>query len=114
MFVNEDYTSYKYLVDASDNYVILTDQRSVNGSWQSPEEIDVIYQYLKPSFVTLETTQTFSSARYFEQIDVNNNFYSRADCLDIIKVQIMIIFFILFIFNGLTRFVKKGGIFFGQ
>lgn len=114
MFVNKDYLNYKYLIDSSDNYVILTNKHSVNGSWQTPEEIDVIYQYLKPSFLTLETTQTFSSVRDFEQIDVNNNFFSRADCLDIIKVQIMIIFFILFLFNGLTRFVKKGGIFFGQ
>lgn len=114
MFVNDDYSNYKYLVSASDNYVVLTNRHTVNADWQNPQTINIIYQYLNPSFLTIEGTRTVSSSVVYEQIDVSNSFFARSDCLDIIKVQFLIIFFVIFIFNGLTRFVKKGGAFFGS
>ena len=114
MFVNEDYEDYNYLVSASDNYVILTNRSSVNASWDNPKSIPIIYQYLNPSFVTIEGSRSYTNNTYFNQVETSQSFYSRADCCNILIVQFIIIFFLIFILNGLTRFVKKGGVFFGS
>lgn len=114
MFVNDDYTQFKYVVGISDNYLILAKVDHVNADWNNQKTIDVVYQYLNPSFLTVEATRTFSSTTYFSEVETSQSFYSRADCLDIIKVQMIVIFFVLFIINALTRFVRKGGVFFGS
>lgn len=114
MFVNEDYLDYKYVVGVSDNYLILAKQPYVNADWNNQRTIDVIYQFFDPSFVTIEATRTFSSYTTFSEIDVSDSFFARADSLDLIKVQVILIFMILFFLNGLTRFVRKGGVFFGN
>ena len=115
MFINQNYKNYKYVVSASDNYMVLTDESSVHGSWDSPQSIDVVYQYLNPSFLTFESTRQFTNTQYFPVIDDSSqSFFARADCNDIILSQFLVIFFVIFVLNGLTRFVKKGGIFFGN
>lgn len=113
MFVNEDYIDYRYVVGISDNYLILAKQSSVNASWDNPRTIDVIYQYLNPSFLTVEATRTFNATTTFSEVDVSDSFFARADSLDLIKVQVILIFMILYFINGLTKFVHKGGVFFG-
>lgn len=114
MFVNEGYQNFKYLVGVSDNYIILTDVSYVDGDWQNPDTIDIIYQYLEPSFLTIESTRTYSNSASFNLVDVSDSFFARKDCLSIIQVQVILIFMILFFINGLTRFVRKGGVFFGN
>lgn len=114
MFVNEDYSQYKYVVGISDNYLILSKQSSVDADWNNPVTIDVIYQYLNPSFLAVEAKRTFTTYTSFSNIETSNSFFARADSLDLIKVQVILIFMILFFINGLTRFVRKGGVFFGS
>lgn len=114
MFIDENYKNYKYVVGVSDNYVVLSKTPSVTADWQSPKTIDVIYQYLNPSFLVIEDTRTFSSSQSFDSVDSSQSFFSRADCNSIILSQFLVIFFVIFVLNGLTRFVKKGGVFFGN
>lgn len=114
IFVNEGYESYDNLVEIGDNYVVLSNRGSVNGTWQEPDEINVIYQYFKPSTQTIRTTRTFTDSRSFESIDITDDFYYRGDCCEIMTIGIIMTFFFIFILNGLTRIGKKGGIFFGQ
>lgn len=114
MFVNENYKNYKYVVGISDNYLILANRSSVTASWDNPKTIDVVYQYLNPSFLTVEATRQFTTTTYFSEVDTSQSFFARADSLDLIKVQMIVIFFVIFVLNGLTRFVKKGGVFFGS
>lgn len=114
MFVNEEYKNYKYVVGNSDNYLVLSKQSSVNADWNNPKTIDVVYQYLKPSFLTFEGTRTFNAITNFSEIETSQSFFARADCNEIILSQFLVIFFVIFIFNGLTRFVRKGGVFFGN
>lgn len=113
IFVNEDYSNFKYLVSASDNYFILTNQRSATGTWQEPETIDIIYQYIKPSIYTIESTKSITDTRTFQQVEITSNIENRADFNDILNSYFIILFFFLFLLNGFTRFAKKGGIFFG-
>lgn len=111
MFVNEDYSNYKYLVNVSDNYVTLTNTSSVNGSWQDPQEYDVIYQFLSPSTLVIEDTKTTSSQLQFERVDVSSDFWERADSPMIFSVSVLVLFCVCFICNIFTRIVKRGGIF---
>lgn len=114
MFVNSDYLDYKYLVSASDNYVVLSNQHSANGTWQDPDEIDVIYQYFYPSTLTIESTRSVSNYSYYEQVNVTDDYWERADCPIITCAGFMNLAFILFIINATTRLVRKGGILFGK
>lgn len=114
IFVNEEYSDFQYLVSVSDNYFILTNQRSSSGTWQDPETIEIIYQYIYPSIYTIEATQSITNTRTFEKIDITSNIENRADFNNILNSYFIILFFFIFILNGFTRFAKKGGIFFGN
>lgn len=114
IYVNKDFDDYCYLVEASDNYVILTNQHSVSGSYQSPKTIKTLTQYLKPSFYFIESTKDYSKEVEFEVVDISTRDYSRADFCEIFIVQFFLIAFFIFLFNGLTRFIRKGGVFFGK
>lgn len=114
MFVNSDFLNYDNIVEVGDNYVCLAKTSSVSADWQNPRTIDVIYQYFTPSILTIETTKTFNSSQIFESIETSDDFFDRPDCPQIICCELAVIFFVLFILNGLTRFVKKGGVFFGS
>lgn len=114
MYVPSDYDDYNYLVSLSDNYAVLTNRHVVNGSWESPIELSVIYQYFLPSNVTVPSRININSTRTFQEIEITDNFYSRGDCPQLICTILMLVFFILFIINGLTFLVKRGGIFFGS
>lgn len=111
MFVNEDYNNYKYIVDVSDNYITLSKQSSVNGSWQTPVEYDVIYQYINPSTLVIEDTKTTTSYLEFEKADISNDFWDRADSPTLFGCSVLVIFCACYILNVLTRIVKRGGIF---
>lgn len=114
MFVNSQYLNYKYLVSCNDNYIVLTNQKRVYGDFENIDDIDIIYQFLKPSFLTLEGTMSFSESKSFSEIDIDNNFFSRSDCNEILLSSFIIILISIFILNGLSRFIKKGGVIFGN
>lgn len=114
IFVNEGYNRYKYVVEMNDNYIVLTNQRTVTADWQNPEQIDVIYQYFYPSTQTIENTRNYTSNNTFTEIETTDDFYYRADAPIIMTIGMIMTFFFIFILNGMTRIGKKGGIFFGQ
>lgn len=114
MFVNENYERYSYLVETSDNYIVLARQSSVSADWQNPETIDVVYQYIKPSTYCFEDTRTFTNSRSFVYVNTSSDFWERADVPEILCCSFMMFFFLLFLLNGLTRIARKGGIFFGS
>ena len=113
MYVDSNHLDYHYLVEFSDNYVVLTNRRTVNGSFDNPIDYPILVQYLNPSISCFESTRTTRSSVTFSSVDVSDNFYDRADCPTILTSTLGIIFFLVFILNGITRIVKKGGIFFG-
>ena len=114
MYVPENYSRYRYIVNYSDNYVVLSNRSGVSADWNNPTTIPVIIQYVNPSCYTIVANQTFNTSRDFTEVEVSSDFYSRSDCPQLITCIMSLIFFILFLFNGVTRIVKKGGIFFGQ
>lgn len=114
MYVNEGYENYKYLVEASDNYIILSNVSYADGSWDAPDTVDVIYQYIKPSILTIESKIRYTTTKEFVKIEQTDNYWNRGDACEITIAGFIMLFFIMFIINGLTRLVRKGGVFFGS
>lgn len=105
-----DDSSYKYLVTYGDNYVVLSKRSSVTADYMQPYNLPVKIQYFYPSYYSLETTRTFTTSTQFNQIQVTDDVWHSPDCFQGFVLTFILIYFCCFIFNGFTRFVRKGGI----
>lgn len=114
MYVDSNHLNYKYVYNLSDNYIVLCNRSNINGSFDNPQTVNLHVQYLYPSTLSYDYSEVVRSSRALTEIDVSDNFYARADCPQLILAIFVCIFYVLFIINGLTRFVKRGGVFFGS
>lgn len=105
-----DDTSYKYLVSYGDNYVVLSKRSSINADYLNPYNLDVKIQYFNPSYYSIETVRTFNNSTQFNKIDVTDNLLHSPDCFQGFVLTFILVYFCCFIFNGFSRFVRKGGI----
>ena len=114
MFVNSDYNNYKYLVSASDNYVVLSNESSINGDWNNPDSVSIIYQYFYPSTQVIRSTMTSYNTQTFTNVQsqISNDFYDRPDASNFIFTGGLFLFFALFVISLVTTLVHKGGILF--
>lgn len=109
IYVNEGYEDYNYLVQANDNYYILTNQRSAGGGNQY-ETIDVIYQYINPPQTIEGTRQVWSNITY-DRIETTSDFWERPDSANILTCVFFIVLLAVKVINYVTEFVERGGIF---
>lgn len=109
LYVPEKYKNYKYIVSASDNYIILTDVSSAGGA-ERYEEIDVIYQYINPP-LTVETTRQVWSDISYSKIETSSEFFERPDASNILLCVFFLVFLTITVINLVTEFVEKNGIF---
>lgn len=114
MYVDTNYLNYKYVYSYGDNYVALVSRSSVNGSFDNPQNVNVHVQYFSPSTYSFDYIETFRNARSFTEIDVSDDFYSRADCPQLMNTIMFLIFFLFWLLNPLYKFVSRGGLFFGE
>ena len=113
VYIDENYDNYKYLVEASDNYLVLTNQRTAGytDSYEY-EEIDIIYQYLNPSTMVIEDTRNVRGYTEYKQVnDITSEFWERPDISNISIVVALIVILVCFIINGVTKFCLRGGLF---
>lgn len=113
-YVSEDVpSSYKYLYEAGDNYIALTNTAHAYGSWNSPDTINVIYQYLSPSFYTVQTTKEVSSEVLYTNVSsqMSDGFFDRADAPIIFVCQFLVCVWFVWLLNQLSKLVHKGGVF---
>lgn len=108
IYVNEGYKNYKYLVSASDNYIILTDQKKAGGN-KEYETINIIYQYINPP-ITIESTKQVWNEINYTKIETSSNLFDRADTSNILTCVFFIILLTFYIINRVTEFVERGGI----
>ena len=113
IFVKDKYKEYKYLIKASDNYVILTNQNRAGGN-NEYETIDVIYQYIIPSELVIEGEKQVWSETQYQKIETSQNYWDRADVCEIHITAMSITLLALFIINIVTKLVCKGGLVFGR
>lgn len=110
MYINDDdYLSYKYVVQNSDNYLVLTNQRRVIADYQNPEEINILVQYLEPSDLYYVSTQTIYQDRTFPQINTTSSDWSRSDISNVLICSFLIIILTVFVYNILSKIFVRGG-----
>lgn len=114
IYVNSDYENYDNLVSVSDNYVVLTNRSSVSADWQNPKSIDIIYQFFDSPFNVIESERTFTSSQVFPKIDTTNNIMFSSQYPNFVICVLLVVMFILYIINPITKIIKKGGMFFGS
>lgn len=109
-----DYLNYKYLVEVSDNYIVLSRDSFVNGDYMNPDSIDVVYVFNTPSFSTIESSISFTSYRSFTNIssDLTDNYYYCSDFPITLFVSLFLCFLFAIIINGFTRIVRPHGVLF--
>lgn len=114
LYVDENYSNYKYLVSASDNYIILTNEPYALGSWDSPDTINIIYQYLKPGYLVIEDRKTYTSNVDFRNIsnNISHNWKDRADYTTIICGALIVALITTLIFKGVSKLFVRGGVWF--
>ena len=110
IYLNDNYKNYKYLVEVSDNYICLTDEKNIVADWEHPHSIDVVYQFFKPSTYVVEDVKTYTSDRSFETVKTSQDFWDRGDSPALFSVSVLVIACTLFLINILTKIVKRGGI----
>lgn len=114
IYVKENYNNYVYLVEVSDNYVCLSNSSSVNGDWQNPDTIDVIYQYINAPLTVIESERSFNNTQNFTRIETSQDFFESPVYPYYASSILIVVMFIIYIINAITKIAKKGGIFFGS
>lgn len=115
IYVPSEYSNYKYLVSVSDNYIVLSNSNSIDGTWDNADTINVIYQYLTPSIYTIESTYTSTSSRRFSNYasNISDSVFVRADFPQLFICNFICVLIFAFVLNGITRLVRRGGALFG-
>lgn len=112
MYIDENYNNYKYLVEAHDNYVILSSSSAITGESGDTDSVNAIIQYFNPALtipLTYYSDKTFSFTNIENQL--SNNIEDRADFPIIFICGFILIFLFIFIINNLSKLFKKGGVF---
>lgn len=111
MYLPEDFQDYKYLVEAHDNYFILSKTHHIYGDSGDPATVNCIYQYIYPSIYTIEGTYTTES--YLVLPDVSSSFsdsdFDRGDFLPLFICNFLVCVIIVWVLNNLSRLFYKGG-----
>ena len=112
MYINSDYSNYKYLVDYGSNYVVLSTSHGIYGSSGDIDSVPVVVQYFQPSPLTLVTTYYSYDTMTFNDISdqFSSDFWDRADSPSLFICQFFVCVIIVFVFNQLSKIVKKGGV----
>lgn len=114
IYVKEEYKTFKYLVSVSDNYVVLTDRKTVSGTWEEPREYDIIYQYIDSPQTVIESTRTTRDTLTFNEIETSQDLMNTTFWLQLTNTVIIVSFAIAFLINIPTKLFKRGGVLFGQ
>ena len=108
IFLPSKYLNYKYLLNCTADYIDLIDTPSIPSNTS--------YNYIrvftnKEGFVVERSTTSGYYATTGVPVNVTDNFFARRDCFDICAISFIFILLCFFIFNLLTEFINKGGIF---
>lgn len=108
IFLPKQYLNYKYMINCTSDYIDLIDSPSIPSNTS--------YNYIRvytnrEGFVQERTANTgyYSTVGY--SVNVTNSFFARNDASNICIVSFFFIFVIMLIFNTLTEFISRGGLF---
>lgn len=112
-YVDDNYSNFIYLIEASDNYLILSDCSHISGASGDSDSVSAIIQYFTPSFVTIPIIYTSEDSFKFINVSdfISTSVYDRADFPLIFTCGFIILFIFAFVLNQLSKLVYKGGLF---
>ena len=109
IFLPKEYLDYKYMINCTVDYIDLTNQDYIYEN----STYDYIRVYSNREGFVCERTGT--TGRYNTivgtEVNVSNSFFARQDASDICITSASFILVIVLIFNVLTEFIQKGGLF---
>lgn len=109
-YLENQYSSYKYVVEYSDNFLVLSNQRRVQGTYEDPESINVLVKYFQPSDFSFMTSKIFYNYQTFDTISTSDDDMDRADIPQVIQTAFIIVLLTIFIYHIVSRIFVRGGI----
>lgn len=108
IFLPKEYLNYKYMINCTADYIDLIDTPIISNNTS--------YTYIRvytnrEGFVQERTGNTGYYSTIGQEVNVSNSFFARQDASDICITSFAFIFVIILIFNCLTEFINRGGLF---
>ncbi len=108
IFLPKEYLSYKYMISCTSDYIDLIDTPSIPSNSS--------YTYIRvyanrEGFVQERTANTGYYTTTGYEVNVSNSFFARQDASNICITAFAFLFVIILIFNCLTEFISRGGLF---
>lgn len=110
IFLPKEYLNYKYMHNCTADYIDLYDVATL--------EPNNTYKYIRvytnrEGFVQerVNTTGNYYTTQTLVEVNVSNSFFARKDAPDICITAFAFLFVIILIFNVLTEFISRGGLF---
>lgn len=109
-YTSSEYLSYNHLVEAHDNYVILSSANKIDGASGDPASVNAIYLYLNPH-VEIPFKYTSEESFNFPSVSTSSDIKDSPIFPSIFICSFILIYLFIFLINQLTKLVKKGGVF---
>lgn len=108
IFLPKEYLNYKYMLNCTSDYIDLIDTPTIAPNTN--------YNYIRvytnrEGFVTERSSSTGYYGTTAVQVNVSNSFFARQDAPNICITAFAFLFVIILIFNCLTEFISRGGLF---
>lgn len=109
IFLPKEYLNYKYMLNCTSDYIDLTDTSYIGTNTN--------YNYIRvytnrEGFVVERSGYTGNYTTYTTtEVNVSNSFFARQDASNICITAFAFIFVVILIFNCVTEFISRGGLF---
>lgn len=108
IFLPKEYLNYKYMLNCTTDYIDLVETPTIASNTN--------YKYIRvyanrEGFVQERTGSTGYYGTTATEVNVSNSFFARQDASNICITAFAFIFVIILIFNCITEFISKGGLF---
>lgn len=110
IFVPKEYLNYKYMLNCTADYIDLYSEPILYAN--------NTYKYIRvytnrEGFIQerINTTGNYYNTTALTEVNVSNSFFARQDASNICITAFSFLFVIILIFNTLTEFISRGGLF---
>lgn len=112
MYLDKEFSKYKYIVQYSDNYILLYDKSYVIADYDEPTTIKCLVKYINDDELYFYTTKTFYQDFDFQVLEnINNDLIFTNTGFQAGILAFIFIILLLKLINIPTRTIKRGGIF---
>ncbi len=110
IFLPKQYLDYKYMLNCTADYIDLFKESVLSAN----NTYDYIRVYTnREGFVQqrVQVTNNYYSTTTLQEVNVSNSFFARQDASNICITAFAFLFVIILIFNCVTEFISRGGLF---